>query len=684
MGKAIKSGLLIGFVSFINHLFTIQMCCAQSIDNGLLMEDVFEDISVNNPVDESALEDDLEELEAYKEEPLNLNLATRNDLERFPFLSDFQIEQLLMYLYLQKGMQSIYELQLVKGMDRRTIECLLPYVCVQPVEKPSPFRWKDVLKSAAKYGKYELITRFDIPFYRQKGYQHAFLGPPVYNSTRFGFRYSDRVYAGLSAEKDAGEPFGALHNKKGYDYYSFYMLLKDFGRLKSLAAGNYRMSFGQGLVVSNDYLSGKTIYASSFAQRPSGIRKHSSTDEMNYFRGMAATVSLSKQVDVSGFYSRRWMDGTIKEGKITSIYETGLHRTESEADKRNAFCLQAGGGNLSFRQGRIQLGLTGIYYTFSRDYEPRLSGYSKYNLHGRKFYNVGVDYAYRFRRLLFQGETAKGTRGWASLNRLQYAFGSDYQLLLIQRFYSYDYWGMFARAFGEGSSVQNEQGCYLGLVASPFAYWDFFFSVDLFSFPWKKYRISKTGSRGMDGMLQATYSPLPCLSMDFRYRYKQKERDLTGSGGSIVLPYHHHRFRYRLNYVPSESFSFRTTVDGSRFRSKGRAGSLGWQFTQMLSFLIPNTGLKAQLQGSYFHTDDYDSRVYIPEKGLLYTFYTPFFQGRGVRFSAHVRYDLNEHWMLIAKFGETIYHDRNEIGSGNSLIAGNTKSDLQLQLRIKF
>ena len=103
-----------------------------------------------------------------------------------------------------------------------------------------------------------------------------------------------------------------------------------------------------------------------------------------------------------------------------------------------------------------------------------------------------------------------------------------------------------------------------------------------------------------------------------------------------------------------------------------------------MASILPNTGLKAQLQGSYFHTDDYDSRVYIPEKGLLYTFYTPFFQGRGVRFSAHVRYDLNEHWMLIAKFGETIYHDRNEIGSGNSLIASNTKSDLQLQLRIKF
>lgn len=35
-------------------------------------------------------------------------------------------------------------------------------------------------------------------------------------------------------------------------------------------------------------------------------------------------------------------------------------------------------------------------------------------------------------------------------------------------------------------------------------------------------------------------------------------------------------------------------------------------------------------------------------------------------------------------FGETVYLDRNEIGSGNDLICGNKKADVQMQLRIKF
>ena len=112
------------------------------------------------------------------------------------------------------------------------------------------------MKNAAKYGKNELLTRFDIPFYKRKGYEHTYLGPSVYNSVKYSFRYSDRLYAGVVAEKDAGEPFGALHNRYGYDYYSFYLLLKDCGRLKALAVGNYRLSFGQGLVISTDYLMG--------------------------------------------------------------------------------------------------------------------------------------------------------------------------------------------------------------------------------------------------------------------------------------------------------------------------------------------------------------------------------------------------------------------------------------------
>ena len=651
------------------------------------MEEVLEDLSVNNDINNSVnslnWENELEELSNRLQEPVNLNSATREQLEQFPFLSDIQIEHLLAYIYIHGQMETIYELQLVEELDRQTIQYLLPFVCIKAINNEPAFRWKTMLKDAGRYGKNEVLTRLDIPFYKRKGYEHTYLGPSVYNSVKYTFRYRDQLYAGGVAEKDAGEPFAALHNRYGYDYYSFYLLLQNCGRLKLLAVGNYRLSFGQGLVMSTDYLMGKTIYASSFNNRSTGIKKHSSTDEYNYFRGVATTVALTKRLSVSAFYSHRNMDGVVTDGEITSVYKTGLHRSRKEADKKNLLTSQLTGGNVSYQQNHIRLGITGVYYVFNRPYEPELTGYSKYNIHGNHFYNLGIDYAYRWRRFSFQGETAIGKQGWASLNRLQYSPVQDIQFMLIHRFYSYDYWAMYAHSFGEGSTVQNEQGYYVGLETTPFSHWRFFVSFDLFSFPWKKYRINKP-SRGTDGLIQATFPPRTNLSMYLKYRYKQKERDLTGSKGTLTLPIFHHQLRYRLNYSLNDVFSSRTTLDYNHFHSQDRAATKGYQVTQMISSQLPWTRLFADVQGSYFCTDDYDSRVYVSEKGLLYTFYTPSFQGRGFRCAVRLRYELNKHWLFITKFGETIYLNRNEIGSGNDLIYGNKKADIQMQLRIKF
>lgn len=681
-----KTTQLLRLISIINSLFIIPACSAQNPSENL-MEEVLEDLSVNNDINNSVnslnWENELEELSNRLQEPVNLNSATREQLEQFPFLSDIQIEHLLAYIYIHGQMETIYELQLVEELDRQTIQYLLPFVCIKAINNEPAFRWKTMLKDAGRYGKNEVLTRLDIPFYKRKGYEHTYLGPSVYNSVKYTFRYRDQLYAGGVAEKDAGEPFAALHNRYGYDYYSFYLLLQNCGRLKSLAVGNYRLSFGQGLVMSTDYLMGKTIYASSFNNRSTGIKRHSSTDEYNYFRGVATTVALTKRLSVSAFYSHRNMDGVVTDGEITSVYKTGLHRSRKEADKKNLLTSQLTGGNVSYQQNHIRLGITGVYYVFNRPYEPELTGYSKYNIHGNHFYNLGIDYAYRWRRFSFQGETAIGKQGWASLNRLQYSPVQDIQFILIHRFYSYDYWAMYAHSFGEGSTVQNEQGYYVGLETTPFSHWRFFVSFDLFSFPWKKYRINKP-SRGTDGLIQATFTPRTNLSMYLKYRYKQKERDLTGSKGILTLPIFHHQLRYRLNYSLNDVFSSRTTLDYNHFHSQDRAATKGYQVTQMISSQLPWTRLFADVQGSYFCTDDYDSRVYVSEKGLLYTFYTPSFQGRGFRCAVRLRYELNKHWLFITKFGETIYLNRNEIGSGNDLIYGNKKADIQMQLRIKF
>lgn len=643
-----------------------------------LIEENLEQLSMEDETEHN-WEDELQELSRRLEEPVNINTATKQQLEQFPFLSDLQIENILAYLYIHEQMQTLYELQLIKEMDKRTIDLLLPFICLKTVDEKKRF---PALKTLLKYGKHEALARLDVPFYNRKGYEKSYLGPAFYHSLRYNFHYGDYLQVGVTGEKDAGEPFFALQDRKGYDYYSFYFLIKNIGRLRTLALGNYRLSFGQGLVLSTDFRLGKAFSMSTSDSRSGGIRKHSSTDEYNYFRGAAATISLLPSLDLSAFYSHRSMDGVIENGEITSIYKTGLHRTQKEADKMNALTLQLMGGNLTYEKNSLKVGITGIYYFFNRPYEPELEKYAKYNLHGNDFYNIGVDYRYRLGRLSWIGEAATGNQGYALLNQLKYNLSTDYKLLLIHRYYAHNYWSMFARSFGESSTPQNENGWYLAVEATPLARWRLFAALDCFSFPWWKYRISKP-SQGIDGMFQANYSLQTNLSMYVNYRYKQKERDVTGTSGKEILPTYHHRTRYRLLYNPA-AWRFQTTIDYNHFHSQGKPAGQGYQCTQSLAYSFPSFPVAISLQGTYFHTDDYDSRIYASERGMLYTFYTPSFYGEGFRYSAYLRYDLNKTFMFLVKFGQTIYRDRDAIGSGNDLIEGNRKTDLQMQLRIKL
>ena len=207
-------------------------------------------------------ENNFEELSELRENPININTATKEQLERFPFLSDKLIENILYYLYKYGPMLSENELWMIEDINRQTIRCLQPFICFKHTEKEE---YKPTLKQVLKYGKQELSTRVDIPFYTKSGYKlhtkeelkknpnKQYLGYGYYHSLRYSFHYRDKIYLGLTAEKDAGEPFFAGQNRKGYDFYSPYLFIRNMGRIKSLAIGNYRLSYGYGLVINTEF-----------------------------------------------------------------------------------------------------------------------------------------------------------------------------------------------------------------------------------------------------------------------------------------------------------------------------------------------------------------------------------------------------------------------------------------------
>ncbi len=81
----------------------------------------------------------------------------------------------------------------------------------------------------------------------------------------------------------------------------------------------------------------------------------------------------------------------------------------------------------------------------------------------------------------------------------------------------------------------------------------------------------------------------------------------------------------------------------------------------------------------YFETDGYNSRLYAYENDVLYGYSIPVFFDKGYRYYANFNYDINKHVSVWGRFAQTIYPDKNQIGSGLDMISGHRKSELTLQ-----
>lgn len=660
-----------------------------------ILEDIGEQILMNGDASSYQWENLLEELADLKEHPLPINKATKEQLARFPFLSDELIENILYYLYKYGPMLTEKELLMVEDMDLQTVRCLKPFITF---EQPEKEEFKLSLKHLSTYGKHELSTRVDIPFYTKKGYQSIaleeirenpnkrYLGYSFYHHLRYSFRYSDHVYAGITAEKDVGEPFFIGKNKKGYDYYSPYVLIRNVGKIKALALGNYRLNYGYGLVMNTDFNMGKLAMISSLGNKSTGIKKHSSTDEYNYFQGIAGSYKLTNRWTIDAFYSYRKMDGTVENRFITSLKEDGYHRLPKDFEKKNAFTNQLIGSNIHYNGKYFETGLTTVYNVFNKVLNTTLRSYNKYYPRGKDFFNVSMNYKVFWKRFSFMGETAVDKTGKiATINMLRYSPKGSFQLFVMNRFYDVAYQSIFARSIGEGSQVQNESGIYIGLETNLLQSFKLSAYGDFFYFPWKKYQLSKNGTSGFDGMIQLSYSPSYELDMFIRYRYKNKHKDLTlANKEKTTLPFIQQKWKYQLNYSPTNELMLKTQVDAVRNGYQHHTPSWGILIGQSIGYTFNGLPLHLDFNAAWFQTDDYASRISMYEKGLLYAFSIPSFYGKGERFALNVRYALNEHLIFQAKYGLTHYRDREVIGSGLEQIEGNCKNDLYLQFRLKF
>lgn len=622
--------------------------------------------------------DAYEVLASLAEHPVDLNTATRDDLEGIPFLTDDQIEALIAYRDRCQRVRTMAELALIPAIDG-TRRALLPYFLTLSEDKTaSKF---PSAKTITERGKHTLVGQLAVPFYHRQGDRSGYLGPRYRHGLRYTFQYGRFLQAGLTAAQDAGEPFFAGKNGWGYDHYSFYAVARNVTEhVKTLAVGRFRVRMGLGLALNNDVSMGKSMALSSLFRPGSTIRPHASRTDWNYLQGGAAEIALSRELTLSAFASWRKRDATLtRDGEgIATLLKTGYHRTTSEMERKHNVAQTATGGHIGWRRGPFHLGATGVWTRFDKPLVPNTAqDYRRYYPEGTSFWNASLDYGYTAHRFSLSGETATGDCGaLATLNAAAFRASNALTLTAIQRYYSYRYTAVMGQSFADGGSVQNESGVMMKVDWSPGGAWTVTAYTDYAYFPWEKYQ-AKGSSHSWDNFAQATYQR---SRWQFTARYRFRVRTKDNAEKTRLINETTQRGRIAVAYS-MPSWSVRTQIDAAHSAYKQK--SSGWMVTQSATWQ-GFRAIQASAVAAYFHTDDYASRLYAYERGLLYAFSFPAFYGEGVHYGLWVRADVSRKWMFIAKLGVTDYFDRDHISSGKQRIDRSSKTDLELQLRLRW
>jgi hypothetical protein len=642
----------------------------------------------------------LEDMFYFLEYPLNINYASFDEMKRIFFLTDLQIHKIIEYRNVYGLFVTIYELQAVEGFDRDLIELLEPFIRVSPEKQTFRLRPKNILK----YGRHDLFLRYSRVLEEQAGYRELsdsakaespgsyYLGSPDRLYMRYGLNYYNRFRIGLTAEKDPGEEFFKGSQSSGFDFYSGFVYASDLGIIEEIVVGDYQLEFGQGLTLWTGLSFGKSPDAVSVVKNQRRLRPNTSVNENLYMRGTAVTVDLSN-FKVTGFYSSKKIDGNIGETDtisqeiqfVTSLQETGYHRTNSEVANKNAVHETIFGGNVRYRKNRFQLGATAFKTQYDTPLELPGQLYQKFNFQGDENLNYGLDMNFIVNRFnVFAEVSGSENGGMAYLTGFQAALHPSVALSVFYRNYGIDYQNLYSNAIGESSNNQNESGLYAGILVYLHSNWTFRGYADVFSSPWLKYRVNFP-SHGQEYMAQLEYHPGYRLDMYLRYRTKQKQLNQPGDQNMTRAgETQKESFRFHISYRALPAITLKNRIEFSRYQQFDEDFRNGFMMYQDILFRPSDRPYSLTLRYAVFNTESYDERIYAYENDVLYAFSIPAYFYNGSRFYVLMKYDLGSRMDLWFRFAQTFYSDRQKTGSGLTEIDSNTRSEVKVQLRIKL
>jgi hypothetical protein len=638
---------------------------------------------------EMEIEDDhyLQQLNYLMKHPLALQRVNAEEL--LQWLTDLQIQQFINYREHMGPFISIYELQAIPAWDLVTIRKTIPFVTIE-----DRLMVAQNISNRFLSGDHTGLFRISSVVEKQKGFNKS--EPGHYKGSkekllfRYKYQYKNLLQIGITSEKDPGEVFTRGNHATGFDFYSYHLFLRNIGNIKALALGDYTINLGQGLIHWQSMAFRKSADVIQVKRQGPVLQPYNSAGEFNFLRGVASTWQ-KRRVSITGFASLKRNSGNVildtAEGNVafSSFNMAGLHRTDAELADRKQVKYLATGGTITVHTKQGSIGWNAVHHVFDKPLQKQDRPYNRYALSGKQWTNYSMDYQYTYKNLHVFGEAAvdrKASKAFVAGSMLSLHPSVD--AAFVYRNISKRYQSFLGNAFTENTLPSNEQGLYTAVAIRPAYGWRVNLYADSYHFPWLKFRVNGP-SMGRDLLGQIVYQPRKGLEIEVRYRNEQKSLNQTAADSAIYFLSSKTReaFRLHLQYQYNKTFSLRARTELVWFNHKAMDEEEGFLIYLQARYDISQK-IAANIRLQYFETSGYNSRIYAYENDVLYGYSIPAFYDNGIRYYVNVQFDISKKLHCWLRWAQTIFDNKDKIGSGMDEINGNIKSDYRLQLRYEW
>lgn len=634
--------------------------------------------------------------------PININKADAETLQASYLLTPNQITSILSYREKFGPFLSLYELQAVPNLDLNTISRILPFITLGGNLYPNSKNFfRRVLEEEQAY----LLFRHRRVWESRKGFTQvdsaasgipntSYLGDPNDLYVRFRIQHPRDFSLGLTLDKDYGEKFtwDPQTKRYGFNFLSFHFTKYLTGNWKTLSIGDYQVQFGQGLVFGASYSLGKGSETVPTVRKSSiGILPYTAAMEYGFFRGFGATYQkgpwqssiITSIAPRDGRSSIIYDDFGNELEIISSLGQSGLHRTISEISTKSRFRETNLGGNIQYsNSNKLQVGVNWLGTKFNQPWIKNPTVYNQFDFSGKSNWVGSMYFNYNWKNFFLFGESGVSKSGGkGTVLGFISSLSKEVDISFVWRNYDRDFHSFYANSFSEGSQPTNERGTYIGIQLQPNPKWKLNAYYDFFKFPWLRYRVYSP-SQGFEWLSRFSYFPSKKVLAFIQIRTEQKDRNINDSGAPslpyLILPIKKSNGMLSLEYHLSDNIFLKSRILASKVNFDSEI-TYGFMMLQDIQYSLDRWKITGR--AALFDTDNYDNRQYAFENNVLWTFSIPAFSGQGVRYYLLFQYKINSQITSYARFARTSYTDREQISSGLQTINSSHQTESTFLIR---